>query len=809
MKNVRTAVLVAFLLSLVAILPGVAADTWTKTYGSGVDSLGHDVLLLEDGGYLVVGETAVDGEQEGVVHLLLMKLDDDGDVVWERTYAEERASSGAALLAANDGGYVIAGAIQSDHGSDADIYLLRVDEDGTELWSRSFGTSWNEFGGRLLETADGGYVIVGNSVDPNDIVADPSAAGYAGFAGRSSVYIVRTDEDGNEIWSRRVASEENVIASGGAITTDGGIVVLSHALYYPVDDNDIRLLKLDGDGNEVWSRTWEEGKTSGYDFLATSDGGYLISGARSFPEDPARTKADALLIKVDADGNELWVVTYGEPDRVETAHAVAETSDGQYVCVGWQLRDLYTHRDDIYLVGFAADGSLLWETVTPTDKHNMHEALVQHADGSLVIGGSVAQPGQLFRMQLIKTVPPGVSDPAGWLPVSDEITGRLSEIDGIPVLHVWGTPREQGYAIGTLLGPEVVGLYDRLIAYQTWDLNSQRWNDEVLPAAQRFTLAPEYLAEFEGMLQGIESRAGGPAEVPSLGRDLQIEDLVAASYVYDDKRLGCTSLAAWGSMTEDGRTLYGRNMDWPALPAFLEAPQIVIVRAPWPDSGRLATVSVFFPLIIGVNTAMNAHGTVMCNNDAYNERDPVRRSGFFPAPLSNRTALETARAGTAYEDILMALRAEPSGVGRSLTVSMPPGDNEARGLVFEADGIWGETGGVIVRMPEPTQSFILTTMHHRERGEPIDCRYYEIGEQALLAVSRGQLPPLTVATTWDLLTALTPTGGLTYHSVIFEPDSMRMHVRLQEDGVTAQQCRSITLDVEALLRELPGAGDAE
>ena len=112
-------------------------------------------------------------------------------------------------------------------------------------------------------------------------------------------------------------------------------------------------------------------------------------------------------------------------------------------------------------------------------------------------------------------------------------------------------------------------------------------------------------------------------------------------------------------------------------------------------------------------------------------------------------------------------------------------------------------------MPGPTQSFILTTMHHRERGEPIDCRYYEIGEQALLAISRGELPPLTVATTWDLLTALTPTGGLTYHSVIFEPDSMRMHVRLQEDGVTAQQCRSITLDVEALLRQLPGAGDAE
>ena len=396
-----------------------------------------------------------------------------------------------------------------------------------------------------------------------------------------------------------------------------------------------------------------------------------------------------------------------------------------------------------------------------------------------------------------------------WPLITDEVTGSLSATDELTILHVWGMPREQGYAIGYLLGPEIVGLYDRLIGYHTWDLSAVRWNNEVLSAAQRFTLAPEYLEEFEGMLEGIESRAGGPAEVPSLGRHLQIEDLVAASYLYDDKRLGCTSFAAWGTMTEDGRTLYGRNMDWPDLPAFLEAAQIVIVRAPWPDSGRLATVSVFFPLIVGVNTAMNADGIVLCNNDAYNERDPVRQSGFFPAPYSNRTALETARAGTAYEDILRALRAEPSGVGRSLTVSIPSDDGGACGFVFEADGIWEETGGVIVRIPEPTQSYILTTMHHRERGEPIDCPYYKLGEQTFRAVADGESPPLTVETTWDLLTALTPTGGLTYHSVIFEPESMRMHVRLQEDGVSAQQCRSVTLDVAALFRELPGVGDAE
>jgi len=392
---------------------------------------------------------------------------------------------------------------------------------------------------------------------------------------------------------------------------------------------------------------------------------------------------------------------------------------------------------------------------------------------------------------------------SGWRPASDEVTGRLSEIEGISVLHVWGAPHEQGYAIGYLLAPEIVALYDRLIGNRTWDLDPRRWDDEVLPAAGRFTIAPEYLAELEGTLRGIESRTGGPAEVPALGRDLRIEDLLAACYFYDDRRLGCTSFVVWGSMTADGRTLYGRNMDWPATPTFLETPHVVVVRAPWPDTDRRATVSVFFPLIIGITTAMNEDGIVLCNNDAYNERDPVRQSGFYPAPLSNRTALESARAGTAREDIAAALRAEPSCVGRSLTVSTTAGDGGPRGLAFEADGIWEEGGGVTVRTPEPTESFLLTTMHHRERGEPIDCPYYDIGERALRAVARGASPPLTVAAVWDLLTELTPTGGLTYHSVVFEPDRMVMHVRLQEGGTTAQHGRTVTFDVAALLRELP------
>jgi len=201
------------------MIPALAAasETWTRTYGSGLDALAYDVLLLEDGGYLIVGDTVTQYEPVMIGHLLLLRLDADGEIVWERMYGGDRSCSGQSVLATCDGGYMVAGTIESAPGSDLDVYLLCVDEDGTEWWSRSFGTPLDEVGGALLRAADGGYVIVGNSVDPNDVVADPGAAGYAGFAGRSNAYIVRTDEEGNEIWSRRYDTEDNVIASGGPL----------------------------------------------------------------------------------------------------------------------------------------------------------------------------------------------------------------------------------------------------------------------------------------------------------------------------------------------------------------------------------------------------------------------------------------------------------------------------------------------------------------------------------------------------------------------------------------------------------------
>ena len=89
----------------------------------------------------------------------------------------------------------------------------------------------------------------------------------------------------------------------------------------------------------------------------------------------------------------------------ETAHVVTEAADGRYVCVAWQERDLYTWTDDILLAAHDRDGGLLWQSLTRSAAHNIHEQILKRPDGSYVIAGPASAPGRPFRIQLLKIDP--------------------------------------------------------------------------------------------------------------------------------------------------------------------------------------------------------------------------------------------------------------------------------------------------------------------------------------------------------------------------------------------------------------------
>jgi hypothetical protein len=244
-------------------------------------------------------------------------------------------------------------------------------------------------------------LLVGNIVDPGDFVADPGAAGYGGFEGRSNVYLAKLDAEGNELWSHAFGGENNVLVTGGVQTPDGGGLLLATILYFPESGDDVWLLKVDENGNQVWSRTWEEGSIGARDLVRTADGNYLMTGSYS-PSDGADPNEDFLFVKIDPEGNELWTTTFGDPDMIDYGSVLAQTMDGGFVTAGERVTDLYTWDADISLVKIDEDGELLWEQIIETDAHCMFGTILQHPDGGYVLAGS-AFNGRVFDIFMIKT----------------------------------------------------------------------------------------------------------------------------------------------------------------------------------------------------------------------------------------------------------------------------------------------------------------------------------------------------------------------------------------------------------------------
>jgi CubicO group peptidase (beta-lactamase class C family) len=439
--------------------PAVSGNSWRKTYGGTRNTVSGDLLLADDGGFFVVGTTNLQFEPEQLGDVYLLRTDAAGEILWEKTYGGEGYDAGQSIAETGDGNLLIAGTTTSFGAQGMDAYLLKVDRDGNELWSRTYGGPLDEMVGAVGQAPDGGYLLGGNIVDPNDLIADPGAAGYGGFAGRSNLYLLKVDGDGSELWSRAYDSEDNVLATSGAQTPDGGLLVLADITRFPDPDDDILLLRLDGEGTVVWSRTWEEGSSVPTALVETSDGNYLIAASYAPLAGQEAAKEDYLFIKVDPQGNEIWRNSFGEPDMIDYAVELARASDGGYVAVGERTRDRLTWEADIALVKIDENGQLLWQQIWPA-AHTMLSRVLQHPDGGFVIAGGMFQE-PVFNVLLVKTDSRGTVGEPSAAPDRSTVAGEIGA--GIQELAAQG--RFSGAVLiaqdGEPLLKQAYGLADR------------------------------------------------------------------------------------------------------------------------------------------------------------------------------------------------------------------------------------------------------------------------------------------------------------------------------------------------------------
>lgn len=318
---------------------------WTKTFGGTGYDKAQDIIKTDDTSYLIGGYTTSFGIGQGDIYLI--KINDDGDTLWTKTIGTENNDHIKKVIKSSDGGFIIAGDIES-YGQ-YKYYLVKTDSNGDTLWTKSYdyGTA-----NSVDQTSDGGYILI---VLP-----------YSTTQARYDFQLVKTDFQGNIMWTKYFGGPDVEVGYAVEQTTDGGYILVGRTDSYGNGSSDFYIMKTSADGDSLWARTYGGTSTDrAFTALQTSDGGYIIGGyTASFNVD----YFDFYLVRTDGNGDTIWTRTYGG-NWQEEIYDIEETMDGGFAAIGYTYSFGAGNYPDIYLVKTDSYGLItdIYESFSPDE----------------------------------------------------------------------------------------------------------------------------------------------------------------------------------------------------------------------------------------------------------------------------------------------------------------------------------------------------------------------------------------------------------------------------------------------------------
>jgi len=339
-------------------------ESWEKTFGGSDYDTAWSIQQTKDGGYIVAGYTSSFGAGGGDVYII--KLDENGNMVWERTYGGSGYDIANSIQLTNDGGYIIAGKTGDFYSGD--VYIIKLDKDGNKSWEKTYGGSGDDWARYIQQTTDGGYIVAGST----------SSFG----AGKSDVYVIKLDENGNKVWEKTYGGSDYDEAYSIQQTKDGGYIVAGYTRSFGAGESDIYIIKLDGNGNSVWERTYGGIKDDeAYSIQQTTDGGYIVAG---YTESFGAGGADVYIIKLDANGDKVWEKTYGK-SKDDGANSILQTTEGGYIVAGWTWS--FGKEEDVYIIKLDANGNKVWEKTYGGSYDDEAYSIQQTKDRGYIVAG--------------------------------------------------------------------------------------------------------------------------------------------------------------------------------------------------------------------------------------------------------------------------------------------------------------------------------------------------------------------------------------------------------------------------------------
>ncbi|MBL1223273.1 T9SS type A sorting domain-containing protein [Chryseobacterium sp. L7] len=377
---------------------------WQKDIKSSTQDFLSQVTTTIDQQYLITGSSIQStklqvegGRQNNGYDFHVVKLNQEGQVVFNRYFSGNAHDHLISTIPTKEGGFLLSGTSYSGKGLDkkessrggSDIWIIRINEFGDELWQKTLGTSADEESSAVIQTTDEGFFVVGNIQN--------TSIGY----GSKDIVIYKLDKDGNEISRLILGGKGSDEAKKMLPTRDGGSLVGVYSRSTKGGskktgnngDGDFWLIKLSKDNNVEWEKNYGTQADDQLKTLALTTTGFLVAG-----ETQVKEGTDLWILSLNEKGDEIWNKTYTMGGRdvlmgTNIVHSGDDKTTNGILLGGYTQADGKIEENDesFWLLYLDQNGNESWRKHVKGESHQREERLSDvklNRDGSIILAGT-------------------------------------------------------------------------------------------------------------------------------------------------------------------------------------------------------------------------------------------------------------------------------------------------------------------------------------------------------------------------------------------------------------------------------------
>ncbi len=400
---------------------------WQKDIQSSTQDFLSQITTTLDQQYLITGSSiqsnkqqASGSKQNNGYDFHLVKLNQQGQEVWEKYFSGPNHDYLSATVTTQDGGFLLAGTSYSGKGLDkkedskggSDIWVIRINEFGDELWQKTLGSSSDEEARAVIQTTDLGFFVAGN--------VQNAAKGY----GSKDVLITKLDKDGKELsqlilGGKGLDEVEKMIPTrdGGAllgmysrsseVKAGSGVKIDSYSKASSnFGEGDYWIVKLDKNGKVEWEKNFGGKGDDHIRTLALTSNGFIIGGESRSERSGNKTVGleegtDLWMIALNERGDEQWQKSYNFKNRdilmgMSVLHSADDKSSKGILLGGYTQAEGRIQTDDetFWMLYLDQNGNEQWRKHVKGESRKKEERLSDlklNRDGSIILAGTSAE----------------------------------------------------------------------------------------------------------------------------------------------------------------------------------------------------------------------------------------------------------------------------------------------------------------------------------------------------------------------------------------------------------------------------------